>query len=385
MSATVSTPVIAVEVAESECNALNLSPKDLEKKVRVPTTLPAKYGKFIQFGYFMMNKLNACDGDEDTPPLIDEQVFLNKMRIFEPLEDQQAFVEEFLESSKQINDELRKMMLQRKRELAKASKEADKPQKEKKPRQPKQKKSEESADPAVVPVEKKSKAKKVKVTSTEDALVNELVQLAEGSASEEPKVSSLSKKESAEGTNGLASLIPLPPPSKKESAKAAVAKLIAEVPKIADPVKETKAKVAKETKPKEEKPKSGEPTVPPETPSLQVKETKPKAVKETKPKVAKEEKPKAVKETKPKAVKETKPTVVDEKTNDKEGTGAAKSGGVAELDIGSPEEEEDLQVSIFIYEGLQYLIDDLNNVYDFTSQDKIGSLVDQILVKSGEP
>ena len=373
MSATVSTPVLKNVIVSP-----TLSPKEgggkgeplvPSKKVRVPTTLPAKYGKFIQFGYFMMNKLNACDGDEDTPPLIDEQVFLNKMRIFEPLEDQQAFVEEFLESSKQINDELRKMMLQRKRDIAKASKAADKPPKEKKPRQIKEKKSEESA---AVPVEKKSKAKKVKVTSTEDALVNELVQLAEGSASEEPKVSSLSKKESAEGTNGLASLIPLPPPSKKESAKAAVAKLIAEVPKIADPVKETKPKVVKETKPKEEKPKSGEPTSsfanPPETPSLPVKETKPK--------VAKEEKSKVVKETKPKAAKETTP-VAEEITNDKEGV----SGGVAELDIGSPEEEE-LQVSIFMYEGQQYLIDDLNNVYDFTSQDKIGSLVDQILVKS---
>ena len=148
MSATVSTPVIAVEVAESECNALNLSPKDLEKKVRVPTTLPAKYGKFIQFGYFMMNKLNACDGDEDTPPLIDEQVFLNKMRIFEPLEDQQAFVEEFLESSKQINDELRKMMLQRKRDIAKAIKDADKPKK--------------SGGPKVTPSSKNKKSGKTK-------------------------------------------------------------------------------------------------------------------------------------------------------------------------------------------------------------------------------
>lgn len=366
MSATVSTPVIAVEVAESECIALNL-----EKKVRVPTTLPAKYGKFIQFGYFMMNKLNACDGDEDTPPLIDEQVFLNKMRIFEPLEDQQAFVEEFLESSKQINDELRKMMLQRKRDIAKAAKKSGGPKvppetpssKNKKSVKTKKTTTDEAVDNTdpTQPVVKKTRAKKVKVTSTEDALVNELVQLAEGSASEEPKVSSLSKKESAEGTNGLASLIPLPPPSKKESAKAAVAKLIAEVPKIADPVKETKPKVVKETKPKEEKPKVEKPKV--------AKETKPK---EEKPKVAKEEKPKAVKEEKPKAAKETTP-VAEEITNDKEGV----SGGT----IGSPEEEE-LQVSIFMYEGQQYLIDDLNNVYDFTSQDKIGSLINDIIVKS---
>ena len=333
MSATVSTPVIAVEV--------------VEKKVRVPTTLPAKYGKFIQFGYFMMNKLNACDGDEDTPPLIDEQVFLNKLRIFEPLEDQQAFVEEFLDSSKQINDELRKMMLQRKRELAKAIKDADKPQKEKKPRQPKQKKSEESTDPAVVPVEKKSRAKKAKVTSTEDALVNELVQLAEsGEPTVPPETPSLS--------------------AKKESAKKAVAELIANIPPIADPVKETKPKAAKEIKPKEEKTKVA-------------KEEKTKVAKEEKQKVAKEEKPKVVKESKPKDVKETKPKA------------AAKEEAkptvttVAEKKEDGEEEEEELQVSIFNYEGQQYLIDDLNNVYDFTSQDKIGTLVDQIIVKSGEP
>ena len=156
-----------------------------------------------------------------------------------------------------------------------------------------------------------------------------------------PVPSLSAKKESAEGTNGS----PLPPPSKKESAKAAVTKLIAEVPKIADPVKETKAKVAKETKPKDDKPK-----------------------------VAKDEKSKVVKETKPKAAKESKPTVVEEKPIVKEGV----SGGT----IGSPEEEEELQVSIFMYEGQQYLIDDLNNVYDFTSQDKIGSLINDIIVKS---
>jgi hypothetical protein len=376
MSATVSTPVIAVEVAE-----LNLSPKDLEKKVRVPTTLPAKYGKFIQFGYFMMNKLNACDGDEDTPPLIDEQVFLNKLRIFEPLEDQQAFVEEFLESSKQINDELRKMMLQRKREIAKAAKKSGGPKvppetpssKNKKSGKTKKTTTDEAVDNTdpTQPVVKKTRAKKVKVTSTEDALVNELVQLAEGSTSE----SSLSKK---------------------ESANAAVAKLIAEVPKIADPVKETKAKSGEPTSssanPSAASAASGCKVEPPSgaltpdlaapVPSLKEKETKPKAAKEDKPKaakedkpkvakeekpkVAKEEKPKVAKETKPKAVKETTP-VAEEKINDKEE---------------GEEEEEELQVAIFMYEGQQYLIDYLNNVYDFTSHDKIGSLVDQILVKS---
>ena len=207
MSATVSTPVIDV----------------VEKKVRVPTTLPAKYGKFIQFGYYLMNKLNATDGDEDTPPVVEEKLFLNKLRIFDSLEDQQALVEEFFDSSKQLNTELRKMMQQHKRELIKAAKVADKPQKEKKIRQVKAKKSE--TDPDAPPVEKKVRAKKTKVTSTEDALVNELVQLASG----EPASSSANPPDLASPVPSLS--------SKKESAKAAVAELIA----------------------------SGEPTVPPET------------------------------------------------------------------------------------------------------------------------
>ena len=294
MSANASTPVVAVVV----------------KKVRVPTTLPAKYGKFVQFGYYLMNKLNACDGDEDTPPLVDPQLFLNKLRIFEPLADQQAFVQEFFDSSKNINAELRKMMQQRKRDLAKAAKEAEKPQKEKKPRQPRAKKvveQSEPVEPAAQPVEKKTRAKKVKVTSTEDALVNELVQL-------------------AEGTNGS----PLPPPSnnevkvdssKKGSAKTAVAQLLTDVQPIADPVKETKPKPVKETKPK------------------------------------------PVKETKSAPVKETKPPLPEEKQ------------------AASPEEEEEeeLQVSVFQYQGKQYLIDDDHNLYDFHSQLKIGTFINSTL------
>ena len=223
MSATVSTPVIAIEV--------------VEKKVRVPTTLPAKYGKFIQFGYYLMNKLNASvEGQEDTPPMVDEKLFLDKLHFYDSLPDQQAFVEEFFESSKSITSDIRNLLQQRKRELAKAAK----PIKEKKTRQSKKdtnaKVEEEPLDPTLLPKKPRGKAKKL--PTTEDQLVNELVQLAEGG-----------------GTNGIASLIPLPPPSKKESAKkeaakTAVAELIADVPPIADPVKETK-------------PKSGEPTVPP--------------------------------------------------------------------------------------------------------------------------
>ena len=347
MSATVSTPVIAIEV--------------VEKKVRVPTTLPAKYGKFIQFGYYLMNKLNASvEGQEDTPPMVDEKLFLDKLHFYDSLPDQQAFVEEFFESSKSITSDIRNLLQQRKRELAKAAK----PIKEKKTRQPKsgEPKEEETVDPTLLPKKPRGKAKKL--PTTEDQLVNELVQLAEGGGTN-PSLSP------TEGTNGIASLIPLPPPSKKESAKTAVAELIADVPPIADPVKETK-------------PKSGGATVPPETPSLPVKATKSKADKETKPKAEKQTKPKAEKPEKVVKPKETKldnklDTKLDNKLDNK-----LDSKPDSKLDNkpdSKPHDDNDtLHVSVFEFNQQKFLIDDLLFVYDFHSQNKIGQFIDNTIV-----
>jgi len=251
-----------------------------EKKVRVPTALPAKFGKFIQFGYYLMNKLNACEeGSEDTPPVIDEEIFLNKLRLFDPLDHQQEFVQEFLDSSKEINQNLRKIVQQRKRDIAKS----EKPKKEKKPRAPKEKKESDKSDESLPENDKKprGKAKKVNLPTTEDQLVNELVQLAVGA-------------------------------DKKESATAAVNVLLQDVPKI---------------------------------------EVKEKPVKEVKEKPVKEVKEKPVKEVKEKPVKEDTPPHDDD-------------------------DDDELQVSVFEFQSQKYLIDDNNNVYDFTTQDIIGKFID---------
>ena len=62
MSAT-STPVNKAEVKE--------------KKPRTPT-LPAKFGKFIQFGYWFMLKLNQ----DLQAPAVDETLFIEKINLF---------------------------------------------------------------------------------------------------------------------------------------------------------------------------------------------------------------------------------------------------------------------------------------------------------------
>lgn len=320
MSAIVSSsPVVA-----SECIALNV----VEKKVRMPTSLPAKYGKFIQFGYFLMNKLNSIgesvEDGEVPPPVVDEQVFLDKLMVFEPLENQQAFVQEFFDSSKEINQGLRKMVQIRKRELAKASsqKKPKKEKKEKKVKADKPKKESEDSEPK----EKKVRGKKAKQPTTEDQLVNELVQLA---TTEEP----VSDK------------------SKKDAATAAVAELIAEIPPIAPKIVKKKVVVPDTTT---------EPLVT-EPVSSQKKEKKEKVVKEKKEKVVKEKKEKVVEKKVTTPILPPTPPKNNHNDNDNHDN--------------HDDDDDELQVTPFEHNEIQYLIDDDLTIYDLTTQLPIGNFI----------
>ena len=387
MSAIVSTtPILASpvqEVVESECKALNLSPSGSEKKVRVPTTLPAKYGKFIQFGYYLMNKLNAVESiedQEDAVPVVDEKVFLTKLGIFDSLDTQQALVQEFFDSSKAINAEIRKMVHQHKRELAKA----DKPKKEKKVRAPKVAAADSENK------EKKVKVKKGKVPTSEDQLVNELVQLATAAPATSPATS--------------------PAADKKADAMAAVNVILKQTSPIADKVKvkvvkepkEVKEKVVKEVKekvvnePKEKVLKEVKEKVLKEVKEKVVKEVKEKVVNEPKEKVLKEVKEKVVKEPKEKVLKEVKEKVVKEPKQKvlKEPTEVLPKPTTPTLpqtshttshttsnptsNPTSPQQDE-LQVSVFEFQSNKYLIDDNNNVYDFNTHLIIGEFLNGTL------
>jgi hypothetical protein len=177
-------------------------PEQVEKKARAPS-LPAKFGKFIQFAYYLIQQNNAAQdfaATVDDEPASLEHIF----KLYASIDDQQAFVQAFLDQSKEINQKIRQEILQRKRADAKAAKaearalaKANKPPKEPKApkeKQPRQKKEKVSATTGEVSEaasssesesetkEKKARGRKpkAKVLSSQDAFVNEMVQLANG-------------------------------------------------------------------------------------------------------------------------------------------------------------------------------------------------------------
>jgi len=169
--------------------------QNVEKKQRKPS-LPEKFGKFIQFGFFFMKQYN-----ESHDVKIDENSFLESLRLFANVDEQQTFVQTFFDNSKENKKSMRKFLQNHNKALAKAAKIAAAPPKpEKKPRAKKTKNTNaeppvESADTpinvsaqvsetteAVQPAETKTKVSRKKpskaVSNTQDDLVNELVKRA---------------------------------------------------------------------------------------------------------------------------------------------------------------------------------------------------------------
>ena len=188
----VNNPIVQEEqVSNSDTDELDTS----DKKTRAPT-LPAKYAKFIQFGFWFFKKLS----DNSDAPSIGEALFNDKLKLFAEVDEQQAFVQEFFDASKDMNRDIRQIILQRKRDAIKSAKAearataraeakatkaiananaianaADKVDAPKKPRAPRLKKdnNDDTAD-------KKPPTKGKKKVLTDDAFVNEMVQLANG-------------------------------------------------------------------------------------------------------------------------------------------------------------------------------------------------------------
>ena len=108
------------------------------KKPRAPT-LPAKFAKFIQFGFWFMKKVN---GDGATLLNIDEDAFLQQIHLFDTVDLQQTFVQEFFDQSKDNLKTIRSIIKDRNKTFAKAAK-ANAP---KKPRATRQKKTTNNHD-----------------------------------------------------------------------------------------------------------------------------------------------------------------------------------------------------------------------------------------------
>ena len=93
-----------------------------EKKAR-QATLPAKYNKFIQYSYYLIRTLNNASLEKDGEVLIDEELFFERSHVFGDVKTQEEFVTSFLEN-KSIGKEMKTHLADKKKEAAKAEKEA---------------------------------------------------------------------------------------------------------------------------------------------------------------------------------------------------------------------------------------------------------------------
>ena len=166
---------------------------DKVTKTRQPT-LPDKYGKFIQFAYYMMENVL---GDEFQ---MDKEVYLEKIKLFGNVGEQQVLVQGFLNSAKDTKKTIKKVVSDRKKAEAKANKP---------PR-----KSRAKAVPADGEAKRSRKKATKEVVNAQDELLNDLVQLARS----EPVVAAPAK--SPEKVVVAAPVEPVKTPEKEKAAKA---------------------------------------------------------------------------------------------------------------------------------------------------------------------
>jgi len=150
LSLTMSSPAIQTE-----------QPVVATKASRQPT-LPDKYGKFIQFAYYMMENVLGSDFQ------MDKDAYLEKIRLFGTVGEQQVLVQGFFDKAKEVKGVIKKRLSDRKKELAKANKP---------PRQSRSKAKPTADGETAAPKRSRKKSEK-QVVNTQDELLNDLVQLA---------------------------------------------------------------------------------------------------------------------------------------------------------------------------------------------------------------
>lgn len=267
-------------------------------------TLPAKFNKFMVYGYWLANQLKSRE-------LINDEVYntiVKQQNMFDSVEAQTESFETFLEEFKSANKTM-------KQEVRSHNK-------------PKKVKKEKVVDPDAPKAKRGRKKKVVEDNLTpEEKLVEEIVSAAHSETIEKPVVEETTKKVRK---------------SKKEKVEEPIEQPVEEV--VEQPVE----KVV------EEKPKK----------VRKSKKTKTEDIVEE-PKV---EEPK-VEEEKPK--KQTRAAPAKKSKKEKEPEIAPATPELKEEPIENDEEEE-IETTIIVQDGVEYLVDQNNIVYHRTNFDEIG-------------
>jgi hypothetical protein len=288
----------------------------VEKKPRAPR-LPEKYGKFIQFAFYFMNKFN-----ETAENKINEADYLSAIKLFGSIEEQQLVVENFFENSKENKKNINKFIKQQKN--------ASTPKPERKPRAKKEKADTTTAD-GEAPKRARKKVTKA-VNNTQDELINELVKRANSTEIVIEPVASLDPAVATTEHENLAT--------------------------------DTKSKTVKKTRVKKS-----------DSATEGKVETTTDVVPETKPKT--EKKPRAKKQdgnTESNAQSsDSEPVKKQRKPRTKKNDNPPTTPIATQPELTTDDNSDDTtDVSIFEYHGKQFLIDDNNIVYDISTQDEIG-------------
>ena len=271
-------------------------------------TLPAKFNKFMVYGYWLANQLKSRE-------LINEEVYntiVKQQNMFDSVEAQTESFETFLEEFKSANKTM-------KQEVRSHNK-------------PKKVKKEKVVDPDAPKAKRGRKKKVVEDNLTpEEKLVEEIVSAAHSETIEKPVVEETTKKVRK---------------SKKEKVEEPIEQPVEEP--IEQPVEEVV----------EEKPKKVRKSKKTKTEDI-VEEVKVEKPKVEEPKV--EEKPK----------KQTRAAPAKKSKKEKEPEIAPVTPELKEEPIENDEEEE-IETTIIVQDGVEYLVDQNNIVYHRTNFDEIG-------------
>jgi len=211
----------AVEIS----NVAVASQATLEKKPRAPRkpTLPAKYQKFMTFGFTMLRSLQETGAFSEEAL---ETAYSAQLKLFGALDDQTAFYQAFLDGCSAQTKVMKKFVADR-----------NKP-----PRKPRAKKEQ---DPDAPKKERKPRAKK-EVTVVSDAAANVIAELTSAALAPEP--------EPEPSATAPSETKPKAKAGRKPKATTPVADAIPEP--VATPAPTTETKPKKDTKPKASKSKA---------------------------------------------------------------------------------------------------------------------------------
>jgi len=306
--------------------------------LKVNKTLQNLYNKNNLFGFFLLKYVN-----EELSIFENDQAIVRQLLVFEEKDKQIDFTLQFKNSIPDIKKNIRKAITAHKRALKKA----EKPIKEKVVRPKKDS-------------DKPKKEKKNKKVSSDDQLIDELVSLAN-----DMTISDNKKNDAIAAVNQLvANTTPIleKPKKTKKSKKnddvteTVVTETVVEKPKKTKKSKKnndetvvTEAVVEKPKKTKKSK-KNNDETVVTETVTETVTEAVVEKTKKTKKSKKDIEEPLG-----------TQLSLIDEPNNDNN-------------------DDDELAVSVFEFQGKQYLIDDNSTVYDFISHDDIGKFINNHII-----